>query len=187
MIIATQLRRGTLIKLGNDLFRVVDFQHLTPGKGKGHMQTKLKNLRSGSIVDHRFRSDETVERAVLDNRSMQYLYREGDAHCFMDTESFEQVHFNEELLGDALNYLMADSVIEVEFFEDNPVGIILPPTVDLKVVETEPGMPSATVSNVQKPAKTETGLVVQVPHFISEGETIRVDTTEGKYVERVRS
>jgi elongation factor P len=187
MIIATQLRRGTLIKMGKDLFRVVDFQHLTPGKGKGHMQTKLKNIRSGSIVDHRFRSDETVERAVLDNRSMQYLYRESDDHYFMDTQTFEQIHFNEELLGDALNYLVADSVIEVEFFDDRPVGIVMPPTVDLKVVETEPGMPSATVSNVQKPAKTETGLVVPVPHFISEGEIIRVDTTEGKYVERVRA
>jgi elongation factor P len=173
--------------MGKDLFRVVDFQHLTPGKGKGHMQTKLKNIRSGSIVDHRFRSDETVERAVLDNRSMQYLYRESDDHYFMDTQTFEQIHFNEELLGDALNYLVADSVIEVEFFDDRPVGIVMPPTVDLKVVETEPGMPSATVSNVQKPAKTETGLVVPVPHFISEGEIIRVDTTEGKYVERVRA
>ncbi len=187
MIIATELRRGTLIRMGNDLFRVVDFRHLTPGKGKGHMQTKLKNLRSGAIVDHRFRSDETLERAVLDNRSMQYLYREGEDHCFMDTESFEQIHFNEELLGDALSYLTANSVIEVEFYEDRPVGIQLPATVDLKVIETEPGMPSATASSVQKPATTETGLVVQVPHFVSEGETIRVDTAEGKYVERVRA
>jgi elongation factor P len=187
MIQATQLRRGHIIRLGADLFRVVDYQHLTPGKGKGHMQTKLKNLRSGSIVDHRFRSDESIERAILDQKEMEYLYSEGENHFFMDTESYEQIHFTSDLLGDAMQYLRPNSSIEVEFYEDSPVGIELPPTVDLKVVETEPGMPSATVSNVQKPAKMETGLVVPVPHFISEGETIRIDTTEGRYVERVRT
>ena len=186
MIQATQLRRGNVIRMGKDLFRVVDFQHLTPGKGRGHMQTKLKNLRSGAIIEHRFRSDDSVEKAVLDKKQMEYLYSEGDNHFFMDTETYEQIHFTTELLGDSMRYLNPNSTIEVEFHGDNAVGIALPPTVDLKVVETEPGMPSATVSNVQKPATTETGLVVPVPHFISEGETIRVDTTDGKYVERVR-
>lgn len=187
MIQATQLRTGHIIRLGDDLFRVVDYQHLTPGKGKGHMQTKLKNLRSGAIVDHRFRSEDSIEKAVLEKKEMEYLYSEGDSHFFMDTESYEQIHFTSELLGDSMRYLVANASIEVEFYEDRPVGIELPPTVDLKVVETEPGMPSATVSNVLKPAKTETGLVVPVPHFISEGETIRVDTSEGRYVERVRT
>lgn len=186
MIQATQLRRGNVIRMGKDLFRVVEFQHLTPGKGRGHMQTKLKNLRSGAIIEHRFRSDDSVEKAVLDKKQMEYLYSEGDNHFFMDTETYEQIHFTTELLGDSMRYLNPNSIIEVEFHGDNAVGIALPPTVDLKVVETEPGMPSATVSNVQKPATTETGLVVPVPHFISEGETIRVDTTDGKYVERVR-
>ena len=186
MIQATQLRRGNIIQLGKDLFRVVEFQHLTPGKGKGHMQTKLKNLRSGAIIEHRFRSDDSIDKAVLDKKEMEYLYSEGGNHFFMDTETYEQIHFTSELLGDSMQYLKANSTIEVEFHTDSPVGIALPPTVDLKVVETEPGMPSATVSNVQKPARTETGLVVPVPHFISEGETIRVDTTDGKYVERVR-
>ena len=186
MIQATQLRRGNIIRMGEDLFRVVDFQHLTPGKGKGHMQTKLKNLRSGAIIEHRFRSDDSIEKAVLGKKQMEYLYSEGDIHFFMDTGTYEQIHFTSELLGDSMQYLIPNSTIEVEFHGESAVGIALPPTVDLKVIETEPGMPSATVSNVQKPATTETGLVVPVPHFISEGETIRVDTTDGKYVERVR-
>jgi elongation factor P len=187
MIQATQLRRGNIIRVGDVLFRVVDYQHLTPGKGKGHMQTKLKNLRTGAIIDHRFRSDDSIEKAVLDKKEMEYLYSEGDTHFFMDTETYEQIHFTAELLGDAMQYVIPKSSIQVEFYADSPVGLSLPATVDLKVVETEPGMPSATVSNVQKPATMETGLIVPVPHFISEGETIRVDTTEGKYVERVRT
>ena len=186
MMQATQLRKGNIILLGEDLFRVVDYQHLTPGKGHGFMQTKLKNLRSGSVVDRRFRSDDSVERAVLDKREMQYLYSEGDTHFFMDTQTYDQIYFSAELLGDSMQYLVANATIQVEFFAEDPVGIDLPATVDLKVVQTEPGLRSATVSNVLKPATTETGLVVQVPHFISEGETVRVETGEGKYVERVR-
>ncbi len=186
MIQATQLRKGNIILLNKDLFRVVGYQHLTPGKGHGFMQTKLKNLRSGSIIEHRFRSDDTVERAILDKREMEYLYSEGDTHFFMDTETYDQLHFTSDVLGESMQYLVANARIEVEFFEEKAVGISLPTTVDLKITETEPGMRSATVSNVLKPATTETGLVVQVPHFISEGEVVRVDTDEGKYVERVR-
>ena len=186
MIQATQLRNGNIIKLEKDLFRVVGFQHLTPGKGHGFMQTKLKNLRSGAIVEHRFRSDDTVENLSLEQREMEYLYSEGDTHFFMDTETYEQTHFTSDILGDSMQYLVANATIQVEFYEEEAVGIALPATVDLKVVETEPGMRTATVSNVLKPATTETGLVVGVPHFISEGEVVRVDTQEGKYVERVR-
>ena len=186
MIQATQLRRGNVIVHKDELFRVVDFHHLTPGNKRGMMQTKLKNLRSGAIIDHKFRSDDSVEKAVLDKREMEYLYSEGDAHTFMDTENYEQLHFSSEVLGDSMQYLVANAPIEVEFYDGNPVGIQLPLTVDLEVVETEPGLKTATVSNVLKPAKTATGLVVGVPHFIQEGETIRVDTSEGKYVERVR-
>lgn len=173
--------------MGQDLFRVADFHHLTPGNWRGYVQTKLRNLRTGAMIEHRFRSEDFVEKAVLDRKKMEYLYSDGEDHVFMDTGTYEQIHFSSELLGDAMNYLVANASIEVEFDGDSPVGIELPPTVDLKVVETEPGMPSATVSNVQKPAKTETGLVVAVPHFIAEGETIRVDTSEGTYVERVRA
>jgi elongation factor P len=186
MIQATQLRRGNIIRMGQDLFRVVEYQHLTPGNKRGMMQTKLKNLQSGAIIDHKFRSDDTIEKAVLEKKEMEYLYSEGENHFFMDTETYEQIHFTSDLLGDSMQYMVPNARIQVEFFEGHPVGISMPPTVDLLVVETEPGMPSATATNVLKPARTETGLVVGVPHFITEGEKIRVDTNDGKYLERAR-
>lgn len=186
MIQATQLRRGNTILLNDELYQVVDYQHITPGNWRGMVQTKLRKLSTGAIIDHRFRSEDRVERAILDEREMEYLYADGTDHYFMDTENYEQIHFNEEILGDTVNYLATNSKIKVEFYEGKPLGVDLPATVDLKVVQTEPGLPSATVSNVLKPATMETGLVVQVPHFVNEGETIRVDTTAGKYVERVR-
>lgn len=187
MIQATQLRRGNTIIHNGELYQVVDYQHITPGNWRGMVQTKLRKLSTGAIIDHRFRSEDRLERAILDEREMEYLYKDGSDYYFMDTETYEQTHLNEEVLGDAVNYLIANAKIHVEFYEGKPLGIELPTTVDLKVIETEPGMPSATVSNVLKPAKLETGLVVPVPHFINEGEVIRVDTAEGKYVERVRN
>jgi elongation factor P len=186
MIQATQLRRGNTILHNGELFQVVDYMHITPGNWRGMVQTKLKNLKTGSIIDHRFRSEDRLERAILDVREMEYLYADGGSYHFMDTENYEQTHFSEEVLGDSVKYLVANSKIKVEFYEERAVGIELPATVDLRVVQTDPGMPSATATNVLKPAKLETGLVVGVPHFIQEGERIRVDTTEGKYVERVR-
>jgi elongation factor P len=186
MVQATQLRRGNTILHNGELFQVVDYQHITPGNWRGMVQTKLRNMRTGSIIDHRFRSEDRVEKAILDQREMEYLYHDGSDYHFMDTETYEQVHFSSETLGDSVQYLVANAKITVEFYEGKALGIELPATVDLKVVQTEPGMPSATVSNVLKPATVETGLVVPVPHFIQEGETIRVDTAEGKYVERVR-
>src|SRR5215470_2980901 len=186
MIQATQLRRGNTILMNGELYQVVDYQHITPGNWRGMVQTKLRKLSTGSIIDHRFRSEDRVERAILDEREMEYLYKDGSDHYFMDTENYEQIHFSEEILGDAVNYLIANSKIKVEFYEGKALGVELPSTIDLRVVETEPGMPSATVSNVLKPAKLETGLVVGVPHFVQEGEVIRVDTTEGKYLERAR-
>jgi elongation factor P len=187
MIQATQLRRGNTILHNGELFQVVDYQHITPGNWRGMVQTKLRNMRTGSIIDHRFRSEDRVEKAILDEREMEYLYNDGSDYHFMDTENYEQVHFSGDMLGDSVKYLVANAKIKVEFYEGKALGIELPSTVDLKVVQTDPGMPSATVSNVLKPATVETGLVVPVPHFIQEGETIRVDTTEGKYVERVRT
>jgi len=150
------------------------------------VQTRLRELSTGSMMDHRFRSEDRVERGVLDEREMEYLYKDGTDHYFMDTETYEQIHFNEEMLGDAKNYLVANSKIKVEFYDGKPLGVELPASIDLRVVRTDPGMPSATVSNVLKPATLETGLVVGVPHFVQEGELIKVDTTEGKYLERVR-
>jgi len=187
MIQATQLRRGYTILLNGDLYQVVDYQHITPGNWRGMVQTKLRKLSTGAIVDHRFRSEDRVERAVLDEREMEYLYNDGADYHFMDTDTYEQTHLNEQVLGDAVSYLVPNSKIKVEFYEGKPLGVELPATMDLRVVQTDPGMPSATVSNVLKPATLETGLVVQVPHFVQEGELIRVDTGDGKYVERVRN
>jgi elongation factor P len=186
MIQATQLRKGNTIIFNNELYQVVDYTHITPGNWRGMVQTKLRRLATGAIIDHRFRSEDRLERAILDDREMEYLYADGADHHFMDTETYEQTHLSEDMLGDAVKYLTANAKIHVQFYEGKPLGIELPTTVDLKVVQTEPGMPSATASNVLKPATLETGLVVGVPHFITEGEMIRVDTTEGKYVERVR-
>lgn len=186
MIQATQLRKGNTIIHNGELYQVVDYAHITPGNWRGMVQTKLRKLATGSIIDHRFRSEDRLERAILDDREMEYLYADGEDHHFMDTETYEQTHLREDILGDSVKYLVANAKIHVQFYEGKPLGVDLPPTVDLKVVSTEPGMPSATASNVLKPATLETGLVVGVPHFITEGELIRVDTTEGKYVERVR-
>jgi elongation factor P len=186
MIPATQLRRGMLIKKDGELFSVFSAQHKTPGNLRGFVQAKLRNLRSGSMIDHRYRSVDLVEKVSLDEHEMEYLYKDGNDYHFMNTETYEQTHLNKEVLGESILYLTPNLRIKVEFYEGNPVGIDLPPTVDMEVIETEPGLKSATASNVNKPAKMETGLVVQVPPFIDVGEKIRIDTNEGKYMERVR-
>ncbi len=178
---ATRLRRGMLIKMGGDLLRVIDATHLTPGKGHGYVQTRLRNIRSGSLNDHKFRSEDTVERAMLDSRKMQFLYADGEAFHFMDTESYEQTHLTESTLGDTVRFLLPDSVITVQFYESEPVGIELPLNVDLKVSETTIAIKGATASAQLKPATLETGLVVQVPPFIEIGDTIRVNTETGDY------
>ena len=181
---ATQMKKGMAIKHNGELYRVFETQHITPGNWRGMVQTKLRNLRSGSMIEHRFRSDDRVERAVLDQRNMQYQYHDATDYYFMDTETYDQIHLPKDVLGDAVFYLVDNTTIQVEFYEGRPMGIDLPPSVDLKVVETEPWLKSATVSNVNKPATLETGLVIQVPPFIGVGEVIRVDTTEGKYLSR---
>ena len=186
MIQATQLKRGMVIKHDGDLYRVVEAQHKTPGNLRGMVQAKIRHLKSGSISDHRFRSVDMVERAILDEADMEYLYREGDMFYFMNNETFEQIGLSEEILGETVNYLLSNVRLKVEMYEGRPVGIELPLTVELTVVETEPAIKGASVSNVGKPAKMETGLVVQVPAFISEGERIRIDTASGAYVERVK-
>ena len=183
---ATRLRKGMLIKLGNDLFRILDLHHLTPGNKRAHIQARMRNIRTATLADHKFRAEEDVERATLDEREMQYLYSDGDHFYFMDTSSFEQIHISSEAMGESKHYIVPDSVIRVEFYDIEPVGIELPPTVDLVVKETVPGIKGATASAQVKPATLETGLVVQVPPFINEGDKIRVDTTEGKYLERAK-
>jgi elongation factor P len=184
MISATQLRPGMVIKFNNELYSIFSMVHRTPGNLRGFVQVKMRNLRTGSMGEHRFSSEDRVERAVLDEQEMEYLYDDGEYYYFMNTETFEQMHLTREILGDGVNYLIPQLKVNVEFYEGKPMSVELPPTVNLKVVETEPGLKGATVSNVTKPAKLETGLVVQVPPFINEGETIRVSTAEGTYQER---
>ena len=182
---ATRLRKGNLIKLGNDLFRLLELHHLTPGNKRAHIQVRMRNIRTNTLNDHKFRAEEDVERATLDEREMQYLYNDGDLYYFMDTSSYEQIHISAEALGDSKDYLMPEMTIRVEFYDVEPVGIELPPTVDLTVKETVPGIKGATASAQIKPATLETGLVVQVPSFINEGDKIRVNTETGEYQGRV--
>src|SRR5579859_2833359 len=184
MISSTQMRPGMVIKFNNELFSIFSVNHRTPGNLRGFVQAKMRNLRSGSMFEHRFSSEDRVEKAMLDEQEMEYLYDDGEYYYFMNTETYEQMHLMKDLLGDAVNYLIPQLKLKVEFYEGKPLGVELPATVLLTVVETEPGLKGATVSNVTKPAKMETGLVVQVPPFITEGEKIRVNTSEGTYQER---
>jgi len=174
-----------LIKVGSNLFRILELHHLTPGNKRAHIQVRMRNIRSGSLADEKFRAEEDVERASLDEREMQYLYNDGDHYYFMDTANYEQIHISHEAMGDAKNYLVPDAVIRVEFYDVEPVGIELPPTVDLVVKETVPGIKGATASAQVKPATLETGYVVSVPSFINEGDKIRVNTETGDYQSRV--
>jgi elongation factor P len=181
---ATRLRKGMLIKFGNDLFRILELHHLTPGNKRAHIQARMRNIRSMMLADHKFRAEEDVERATLDEREMQYLYNDGDHYYFMDTSSYEQVNISAEALGDSKDYLIAEMTIRVEFYDVEPVGIELPPTVDLVVKETVPGIKGATASAQVKPATLETGLVISVPSFVNEGDRVRVNTETGEYQSR---
>src|SRR5580765_5390311 len=182
---ATQLRKGNLIKLGDALLRVVDLHHLTQGNKRGHVQAKLRDIRTSRLVDNKFRSEDDVERVVLDEQEMQFLYRDGDLFHFMNTETYEQIHLSRELLGEQALYLLPESKISVEFYEADPVGIHLPLTVDLKVTDTVPGIKGATAAAQVKPATCETGLIVTVPAFLNVGDVIRVNTETGEYLSRV--
>ena len=181
---ATELRAGNIILHNGQLHRVLSVLHVTPGNWRGMVQTKLRNLKTGSQLEHRFRSEDKVEKAVLDTMEMQYLYSDATGHHFMDTTTFEQTALSDETLGDALGYLLPDAVISVDFFDGQPVGIELPNTVVLEVVETEPPMRGATAAGGSKPATLETGITVQVPNFVEIGTKIVVDTRTGEYSSR---
>ena len=174
-----------LIKLEGGLYRVLDLYHITPGNKRAHVQCKLRDIRSNRLVDHKFRSEDDVERAVLDEMEMQFLYRDGDIFHFMDTSTYEQMHINQETLGDQALYLLPESIIRVDFYDGQPVGIELPVTVDLKVVDAVPGIKGATAAAQVKPATLETGLIVNVPAFVNTGDVIRVNTETGEYLSRV--
>jgi elongation factor P len=178
------MKKGMLIKIGQDLFRVLELQHVTPGNLRGFVRVKFRNIRTGALADQKLRSEDSVDRATLDEREMQYLYRDGDAFHFMDTSTYEQLHIDAEALGDNVNYLVPDALIKVEFYGSDPVGIELPPTVDLVVDDTAPGIKGATASNQIKPARLETGLVVNVPPFVNTGDKVRVNTETGEYLSR---
>jgi elongation factor P len=181
---ATQMRPGMIIKFKDDLHLVFSVEHRTPGNLRAFIQAKLRNVRTGAMFVERFRSPDPIERVIVDEIKMEYLYNDGDDYYFMDQETFEQTHLKRDTLGDAVEYLTPNLLISVSIHDGKPVGIELPTVVEMTVVETEPGIKSATASSVTKPARTETGLMVQVPPFINEGEKIRVDTAEGAYMSR---
>jgi elongation factor P len=184
MIPATQIKKGMIIIHNGELHQVVSFHHVTPGNWRGMVQTKLRNLKTGSMIENRFRSEDRIDRAVLEQHEMEYLYQDGDQFCFMNTETYEQVFLSKDTLEDTLPFLKPNTKIAVDFYEGRPISIDLPMTVDLEVVETEPGIKGATATRTTKPATLETGLVVQVPVFIDRGDVIRVDTADKKYIER---
>ena len=173
-----------VIKFNNELYSIFKTEHRTPGNLRGFVQAKMRKLSSGTMIEHRFSSEDRVDRATLEEHEMEYLYDDGEYYYFMNTENFEQMHLTRDILGDGVEFLVPQLKVNIEFYEGKPISVELPPTVDLTVVETEPGLKGASVSNVTKPAKLETGLVVQVPPFINEGEKIRVSTSEGTYQER---
>ncbi|MEW6368225.1 MAG: elongation factor P [Acidobacteriota bacterium] len=187
MIQATQLRKGMAVIFEGQIYKIMALQHITPGNWRGMVQAKMRNLHTGSQLEHRFRSEDRVEKAQLDGAEMEFLYSDGSDYHFMNTETYEQVSMSEEQLGDNVYFLIPNIKLVVEMFEKRPIGIEPPLTVDLKVVETEPSIKGAAQGNVTKPAKLETGLTVQVPMFIQEGELITVDTTELKYLSRAKS
>src|ERR1700733_10551783 len=184
MISATQLRPGMVIKFNNELYSISKMTHRTPGNLRGFVQVKMRSLRSGTMTEHRFSSEDRVDKAALEEQEMEYLYDDGEYYYFMNTENFEQMHLTRDILGDAIEFLVPQLKVHIEFYEGKPMSVELPPTVDLTVVETEPGLKGASVSDVTKAAKLETGLVVQVPPFINEGEKVRISTAEGTYQER---
>jgi elongation factor P len=180
---ATQMRPGMVIKFKDDLHLVFSVEHRTPGNLRAFIQAKLRNIRTGSMFVERFRSPDPIDRVHVDEIKMEFLYNDGDEYYFMD-DKFEQTMLTRDTLGDAVEFLMPNLSIGVSFHDGKAVGIELPTVVEMTVIQTEPGIKSATASSVTKPAKTETGLVVQVPPFINEGEKIRVDTAEGAYMSR---
>ncbi len=184
-ISTSEFRKGLKIELNGEPFLMVDFQHVKPGKGGAFVRTRLKSLWSGNVIDKTFRSGEKVETPDLEERAMQYLYPEGENYVFMDNETYEQMVISRDVLGDGAHYLKENMDVTVLFHNRKPIGVDLPFFVELKVVETDPGIKGDTASGGSKPATLETGAVVQVPLFIKEGDILKIDTRDGSYIERV--
>lgn len=183
-ISTNDLKNGMTLDLQGDLLQVVEFQHVKPGKGHAFVRTTLKNARTGAVSDRTFRAGEKVERAIVDKRAMQFLYRDSSDFIFMDNESYEQVHVGETAVGEATNYMKEGDTVHLHIYKEETVELQLPASVELEITQTEPGIQGDRVSGATKPATTETGLVVQVPLFIDEGERIKVDTRDGSYLGR---
>jgi elongation factor P len=185
MISTNDLRTGLTIELDSNVWSVVEFQHVKPGKGAAFVRTKLKNMRTGGVVERTFRAGEKVPRAVLDKREMQYMYQQGDEYHFMDNECYEQTHLTKDQLGDNTKWLKEGMNITVLYFQNTIIGIDIPNFVELKIIETAPGVKGDTASGGSKPATVETGAVVNVPFFVNQDDVIRVDTRSGEYLDRV--
>ena len=186
MIKAVDLRRGVAVRYRDDIWTVVEFQHVAKGNKRSLMQVKLKNLNSGTIINERFRVSDSLEDVFVDKRQMEYSYSTGDNHFCMDSETYEQVPLGLDVIGEGIGYLISGTPLEIHFFDGKAVTAILPNTVDLKVTDAPPAVKGATATNQNKAAIMETGITVQVPPFVENGETIRVDTRSGEYIERVR-
>jgi elongation factor P len=186
LVPATQLRVGMIVMHQNDLHRIMELTHVTPGNWRGFVRTKLRNLRSGLQTEHRFRSEDKVDRVSLEQQEMEYLYQSGDEFHFMNSETYDQIALSKDVLGDSVFYLAPNLKIKIDLYEGQPVGISLPKTVDLQITDTPPAMKTATVTSELKPATTETGLVVRVPSFIGVGDTVRIDTETGEYLSRAK-
>jgi elongation factor P len=186
MIKATLLRSGMIIKHEGDLYAVYNVDHRTPGNKRAAMQTKMRNLRTGAMIDYRFRAEDFIDKVTVDEIEFEYLYGDGDGHHFMNNENYEQVALGDDIVGDARDYLIPNMPVKIEYHDGKAIGVLLPDTVDLTVVETEPSIQKATASAVMKPAKLETGLVINVPPFVGEGDKVKVDTSEGRYIQRVQ-
>ncbi len=185
MISANQIRPGMIIEFDGQVYHVMESIHRTPGNLRAFMQVKMRNIRTNTQLEQRFSSFDKVEKVTLENQRMQYLYKDGDQYFFMNTENYDQVQLNENDLGDAIHFLLPDTVIAVQFYEGKPIGLDLPKNMDFKVIETEPALKGQTAASSYKPAKIETGLTIKVPQFVNEGDIIRIDTASHDYLERV--
>ena len=184
-ISTNDLKNGMTLRLDNGLFTVVDFQHVKPGKGGAFVRTKLKNVRTGAVLERTFRAAEKVEQAILDKRDMQFLYADGDDYVFMDTVTYDQLNVPPSALGDAAQYLVPQATANLAMHDGSIVSVDIPASVELTIAETEPGIQGDRVSGARKPATLETGKVIQVPLFVNTGERVKVDTRTGEYITRV--
>ena len=187
MISTSEFKKGVKMELDSTPYVIIDFQHVKPGKGGAFVRTKLKNLITGKVIDKTFRSGEKVKEADIEQRSMQYLYKDGKDFILMDNETYDQIAISEETVGDDAKWMLEEAMVNVLIYKGNPVTIELPAFMELKIIETDPGVKGDTAQGGSKPAKLETGAVVNVPLFVAEGETIKVDTRTGDYIERVKN